>query len=342
MNDEKFMRIMSVLKQLCKKATMEYSKVNPNVAFGVYQFMKESEEQSFCPYDLVEFYNENWTGNQDFMHIPNYDKMMKYIKSFPIIIAYDKVNMEILGISTMQYDEVTENHVDPYFPEMNSKYFSITGILTNPTNKFRGLNGIGNKIYEIELFAALAFKQNSAYKDTRIMCVIDCRNKHSIYALKNAAQKLGEKFKLDQKGMEFPTYITAYYIITNQHKKLTEAPTLVMEVDLEPKKIEKHFERKLEFIPDKNINESLLRTVVETFKPDLHFHPVVNKDMELGGVDVTYVKLDSTFNQLKNFSNIITNGTEKGNDRIPLSRIQLIDEFIIGSAKEEKRKKLVR
>ena len=42
---------------------------------------------------------------------------------------------KMLGISTLQYNEISENHIDPYFPEKDAKYFSMTGVLAKCSNK---------------------------------------------------------------------------------------------------------------------------------------------------------------------------------------------------------------
>ena len=220
MNEKEFQTISKILNVVCERATMEYNNINPNVKFCLYQNLLYQDDNEITPCDIVRFYNENWTGNVDFMHIPDYEKTIKNIESFPIILAYDIKTNEILGISTMQYNEITATNVDPYFPEKDAKYFSMTGVLTNSTNKERGLRGIGNKIYQIELLGALCYKNFPRYANTRIMCVIDCRNKHSIFALKKAADNLGKEFRLDKFNMEFPAIVEAYYYITDANGKL--------------------------------------------------------------------------------------------------------------------------
>lgn len=340
-NDD-YLRIFQILKGICARETRKFEKINPNVRFCLYQDFEEYEVQPLTPYDIVKFYNDNWTGNKDFMHIPDYDKTIRNIEKFPIIIAYDTESKEILGISTLQYDEISKNHVDPYFPEENARYFSMTGILTNRSNKSKGLKGIGNKIYEIELYAALCYKQDPRFKDTRIMCVIDCRNKHSIFALKKATNNLERDIGLTEKGMEFPSLIEAFYFINDSEGILTEAPTLVMEVELEPKRKKEIEKRTIEYYPSDNINDSLLKTVIRTFKRDKTKKPIINFDMELDGAQVTYVKLDQDANYLASFPEIMTHNTEMGNDRIPLTEEELVNQFIEGSARrEEKRLRLL-
>jgi len=325
MNEEKFIKSSTILNNVCKLATLEYANEHKNsdVIFEVYQLSKLSE--ILTPFNILEFYNENWTGNIDFMHIPDYAKVIDNVKNYPIIIAYDKTNRNLLGISTLQYKEASGDFIDPYFPEKGASYFSMTGILTNKRNKLYGYKGIGNKIYEIELMGALKFKQE--FKDTRIMCVIDCRNKHSIFALEKAARNLSQKFDLAEKNLEFPAGIVAYYTITNSLNQLLEAPTLVMEVGLKPVPIIAKKEKTIEYINTKNINESLLATIKQEFKPDLKYKPVYNIDYELDGAIVKYTRLDAFQNQLKDFSVINTNNTELGNDRIPLNPMDLINQM---------------
>lgn len=316
--------IFKIATTVCSEATKEFAERNPDIKFCLYQSM---EGQSFSPYDIVRFYNTNWTGNVDFMHIPDYEKTIRNIINYPIIMAYDTKKHEILGISTLQFNENSLDSVDPYFPIKGAKYFSMTGILAKSSNKDKGLRGIGSRIYQIELEVALCYK-NSGYDDTRIMCVIDCRNIQSIFALMKAAEGLSRNYKLEKKHMEFPAIIDAYYYITGGNGLLTEAPTLVMEVGLEPKKIKPTNYRRMEFHPtDGDLNLSLLGSVERALKQDKSNPSVVNLDQDLGGLAVTYVPLDRDLNNLRDFPLIATNGTEMGNNRIPLKEEELINLF---------------
>lgn len=340
MREKDYLNISKMLRQICDKTTNDYQSVNPNVRFCLYQDIDKYEIITpFSALDIAMFYNKNWTGNEDYMHIPNYNKVLEYIRTYPVIVAYNKTTKEILGISTLKYDEITNKHIDPYFPEPGARYFSMTGVLTNPENSKNGLRGIGNKIYEIELAGALLYKQLPGCNDTRIVCVIDCRNKHSIYAVKNAAENLGKNLGMEMKNTEFPATVAACYFIIDSNNKLTEAPTLVIEVGLDPVLKTKENPKKLVFNQGKDLNRTLLATVLHTFKADEDKDISVNEDRELG-VDVTYVRFDKEANQLKNFSPIITNGTEKGNDRVPLSDKELIaqaiDERLINKQKIKK------
>ncbi len=335
MKEEDFLRISTILEQICERTTDDYKSINPNVRFCLYQDIEKYEEQPFCPYDIVRFYNMNWTGNKDFMHIPNFNEVLEYIESYPIIIAYDTLTKDLLGISILKYNEITNNHIDPYFPEPGAKYFSMTGILTNPENSKNGLRGIGNKIYEIELASILFYKEFPGCKDTRVVCVIDCRNKHSIFALNKAVEDLGKSFKMDRLKMEFPVSVVACYYIIGNNKELTEAPTLVMEVGLDPKREKEAIPRKLIFNQETNLNESLLKTVFQSFAIDTSKEISFNKDMKLDGVNVVYVRFEKDANQLKNFSTIITNDTEKGNDRIPLTELEIVSQIAGDNAIEK-------
>ena len=327
MEHEKLMLICHNLEQVCARATMEYRLLHPNsnIRFEVYQKSEIYLQNIFTPFNIAEFYNDNWRGNADYMHVPDYIKVMENLEKFPIITAYDYNENVLLGISTMQYNE-TDNHIDPYFPEMGAKYFSITGILTNLNAKnYYGYGGIGNKIYEIEMLAALQYKMYFA--DTRIMCVIDCRNEHSINAFRKASERVSLKTDLSGHNLELPSAIVAYYTIRDKYGKLTEAPTLVMELGLSAIPITPVAARCVDYFPSENLNESLLKTVQRTFVADPNRTPVFNPDNDLGGVMVEYVKLDWRQNQLKNFPVIMTNGTEKGNDRVPMSQLDLIKQM---------------
>ncbi len=329
MRKKDYLNISAILGQICENTTKDYQSVNPNVRFCLYQDIDKYEiQRPFSELDITKFYNKNWTGNKDFMHIPDYNNVLEYIRSYPVIVAYDRFTKELLGISTLKYDEITKTHVDPYFPEPGARYFSMTGILTNPDNAKNGLRGIGNKIYEIELAGALLYKNLPGNNDIRIVCVIDCRNKHSIYALKGAAESLGKDLKLDMKNTEFPASVVACYFIKDSNNELTEAPTLVVEVDLDAKIKTNEKPKELIFKQNKDQNKSLLNDVLNYFKIDEEKMITITEDRDIGGVEVVYVRFDKKENQLKNISSIITNNTEKGNDRVPLTDKELIDQAI--------------
>ena len=313
----KFLSILREFKNECKRVNEENELLNPSneVVYEVFQLSDLSENRENI-YMVADFYNKNWQGNRDFMHIPDFEQTLANTRAYPIIIARKKGTDEILGISTIKYDENSEEFIDPYFPEGDAKYFSITGILTKRNNTYKG---IGKKIYEIALRGAYNYENH--YPGTRIMCVIDCRNRQSLRALSSAVKNIRDDGFLGD-DLYLPANVFGYYELRDKEEgKLLEAPTLVMEVGLSPK--EKNGEEEdfglRNIIFNRKEGQSLFDTLLETLKDNLYEYkinePQVLEDTDAGMV-YFYSLEDREMCRLEGI-NIESNGTEKGNDRIP-------------------------
>ena len=298
MNTERFKIAVNKISNICKeinqneKETLEYI---------VLQGLKKSDpylNDPFIIHKIADFYNYNWLGNVDFMHIPEFPQVEYNCNNYPIIIAREKDSKEIIGISTLKYEENSKYDKDPYYPISGEKYFSITGILTKKDNPHKG---VGKKIYEIALRAHYEF--NKIFKDTSIMCVIDCRNKNSLNALHAATENLNDKV-----NDTMVAKVSGYYILTDNNNKMLEAPTIVLKVEKNKNKDNKR--KKVKFIHPvgKDLFKSLLKTLREELK-DVS-EPIINIDEGTGVVYYYHVK---NYNSLPK---VIPNGTEKGNDRI--------------------------
>ena len=313
----KFLSILRELRNECKRVNEENELLNPSneVVYEVFQLSDLSENRDNI-YMVADFYNKNWQGNSDFMHIPDFEQTLANTRAYPIIIARKKGTDEILGISTIKYDENSEESIDPYFPEGDAKYFSITGILTKRNNTYKG---IGKKIYEIALRGAYNYEKH--YPGTRIMCVIDCRNRQSLRALSSAVKNIRDDGFLGD-DLYLPANVFGYYELRDKEEgKLLEAPTLVMEVGLSPKEkngVEEEFSlRNISF--NRKEGQSLFDTLLETLKDNLYEYkinePQVLEDTDAGMV-YFYSLEDREMCKLEGIS-IESNGTEKGNDRVP-------------------------
>lgn len=320
---ERFFRILKEMHKVCEEVNKQIEESEPDnpLRYEVLQF-SELARRWDSVYKISDFYNDNWVGNKDFMHIPNFEQVLSNCKKYPIIIAREKTegeeqhrdrSLDILGISAIKYDENSPDLVDPYFPEDDAKYFSITGILVKKDTNHRGM---GKKIYEIAIRGA--YEYNKYYPGTRIMCVIDCRNNHSLRALGTAVENINQSGLVGKKK-ELPANIIGYYELRNPRTdSLEEAPTLVLEVGLEGREIkqEKSEERILEY--SSRQGEYLFNSIRDDLKAKFKEHglqkPIVNSDEGCG--TVYYYPLHEGF-RLKGTS-IISNGTEKGNDREPI------------------------
>lgn len=261
MEKEKFFRILKEMHKVCEDVNKDIKQTNPEstLRYEVLQFSDLAKKWDSV-YKIADFYNNNWLGNKDFMHIPNFEQVLSNCKQYPIIIAREEGKEEILGISAIKYDENTEDFIDPYFPEEDAKYFSITGILVKKDTNHRGM---GKKIYEIALRGAHEY--NNYYPGTRIMCVIDCRNEHSLRALATAVENIN-KNELVGEGKELPANIVGYYELRNpESDTLEEAPTLVLEVGLDgqDKQKSEEVEKVLEYKQEEG------RPLFDTIRDDL-------------------------------------------------------------------------
>lgn len=311
MERQKFLSILNKLQNICNQVNGE--EPNNDVIYEVLQFSKLAQNWDSV-YRIANFYNHNWLGNIDFMHIPDFYKTLNNCLNYPIIIARKKETGELVGISTIKYDENTDEYIDPYFPEKDARYFSITGILTKKDNPHKG---IGKKIYEIAIRGAYDFEKE--YPGTQIMCVIDCRNRQSLNALASAVERIKHKGLVGE-NKELPAHILGYYELRNKEDdKLIEAPTLVMEVRLqEREKSEKVDKMSLEFSQREEKEDLLDQLLIELKSKFMSYGinpPIVEEDSECGMVYFYSLK-DKEKNRLQNIT-IVSNGTENCNERIP-------------------------
>ncbi len=310
MEREKFITILKSLNGICEEVNKESE--NSKVVYEVLQFSDLARKWDSV-YNITEFYNYNWLGNIDFMHIPDFNQTLKNCKNYPIIIAKEKGTDELLGISTIKYDENDENNIDPYFPEENAKYFSVTGILTKRNNPYRG---IGKKIYEIALRGAHNYEKQ--YPGTKMMCVIDCRNKQSLRALASAVDNIRQNEYVGE-NKELPVHILGYYELRDKEEnKILEAPTLVVEVDLKEKNIQEIDRNNiLKYDNNGNSSEELFQNLIDKLKEQLGTYginkPVIEEDTDCGIVYFYFLQ-EKEKCKIQSIQ-IEPNGTEKGNDR---------------------------
>lgn len=313
---EKFIRALTEMQKTCEEVKEK------DIIYEVMQLSEITKTSSEMPTEgetkttpdnylnqIADFYNNNWLGNKDYMHIPNFSQVMDNYMKYPIIIAREKGKDEILAISTVKYDENNQEEIDPYFPDPEAKYFSITGILAKRGTTHKGL---GKKIYEIALRGA--YRYNKYYPGTRIMCVIDCRNWPSLRALSAAVESINGN-ELVGKGQELPANIDGFYTVSDETGKLIEAPTLVLEVGLESqnKGIANLEDKTLEYSKPENgtMFERLLQELKEKLEKYKIQAPIKNEDIGTGTVCYYTFNEECSLERTK----IISNGTEEGNDR---------------------------
>lgn len=303
-------QILDILKQLCdlenSKLIMEGSKLR----YEIFQLSDLTNNLILSSYLLTKFYNENFCGNIDFMHIPTYSQVLEDIEKYPIIIAREEGSKVFLGASILKYFDSSQVF-DPYYPFENTKYYSVTGILTNEKNKKKGYYGVGKKIYEIALHSVLQYKRIDP--DIQVMCVIDCRNKNSINALNCAAKKINSIYGEDIAFNE----IVGYYTVED-NGQLVEAPTFVIRINLGRLDV-KQEDIKISYEKSNKNNSQMyldiLNIIHQAFQKKDQYVYIENFDPDSGIVKyyplVDGYLLDNTI--------INTNGTELGNCRIPIN-----------------------
>lgn len=304
MNYERLSTAVEIMQNICEEIN---KKSIDNIEYVVLQGLNISDAYAsdpFIAYRITEFYNENWLGNVDFMHIPDYNQVAYNCNNYPIIIARTKDSKEIMGISTIKYYENSGETVDPYYPILNEKYFSITGIMTKRNSIYRG---IGKKIYEISLRGYYEFNQK--YQDTSLTCVIDCRNKNSINAIYAATKNINNNSLLGDSIVS--ARIIGFYTVTDNDNNMLEAPTIV--IRLGENTILDNNRDTVTFFQTKHeyLFKSLLTTLRIFLQEDKISNPIVNIDNDAG--IVSYYNVDNP----QVLPNVISNGTEEGNDRIP-------------------------
>lgn len=183
--------------------------------------------------DLSYFYDKNFTGNKDFMHIPTFGQVATNLLHYPVLLASRKLengSNDIIGITTIKYEKHNDLSENPYFPTANENVLSITGVLTQSAAMSQDGNriyGIGKELYKSSIRAAI--KLNQA-EPIRLICEIDCRNDKSLNAVTKAVSDLQEE------GFDISSYIVGYYEIFNNHNELSEAPTFILEINLNDNK----------------------------------------------------------------------------------------------------------
>lgn len=298
--------IFNYYKKEMEEETREFLKNNKNISnlgFYLFQQIKDETEIEKTLIKLAYFYDRNYIGNKDFMHIPKIsDIITNYIK-YPIIIASTSKG-EILGATTIKMQKNKKITDNPYFPNKDEIVLSITGILSKRNGKDEygsSIKGIGRTLYKAGIKGA--YKINKIRK-IRLICEIDCRNEKSIKSIEKAIEELKKE------GINTNAFIIGYYEIKKQNNKLKEAPTFIVEIDLDGKKQDRS--KKVEISYANCSKKYLLQEISQELqRKTLEIKQHIN------------IKNDNNiiYHEIKpiNISKIIieTGKSAEGNDRIP-------------------------
>jgi hypothetical protein len=213
-----------------KETKSNFIKKNPkafNTNFYLFQNMPNKAKLIDSIFELGYFYDTNFIGNKDFMHIPSIKQIANNVFHYPIILATKKNGLgeEIIGATTIKFENNSSILDNPYFPTKNENVLTITGILAkqNITDTFGNkLKGVGKELYKSAIKGAYNLNKE---ENVRIICEIDCRNENSMKSLCKAVLDL-------KQNIDINLFLAGYYEIINKDGNLTEAPTFIFEVDL--------------------------------------------------------------------------------------------------------------
>lgn len=214
-----------------EEKTGEFIKKNPTLLdtkFYLFQTIQNKDLVRDMIFNLAYFYDVNYVGNKDFIHIPNISNILDNILKYPIMLATQKDeygNEDILGVTTIKIENNESISNNPYFPTCGETVLTISGILTkmNAVNKNNNrIRGIGKELIKSSIRAAYNVNKQNKIK---LIYEVDCRNIHSFNAVVNAIKELQEE------NLDVSIAIDGYYEILNSQGDLQEAPTFVLEIE---------------------------------------------------------------------------------------------------------------
>lgn len=292
-----------------EEATKSYNEKNPelsDIKFFIFQTITNKNVLRDMIFNLAYFYDTNYTGNKDFIHIPNISTILKNILNHPIMVATHKDENgldEILGVCTIKIQNFNKNVTNPIFPMKSERVLTLSNILTKldaHDKNGRPIKGIGKELLRASIKAA--YELNKIHK-LRLIGEVDCRNMHSYTAIEKAVSYVREECP------EISLSVEGYYELLNQDGDLKEAPTFILEINLESKELE---ERNYFFDYSECDKDNLfveLTKVVESNTKELKEYVNVIDD----GI-IAYHQVES-FDAFKAIFDI--SDTAQGNERVP-------------------------
>lgn len=306
-----------IFKYYIKEMEEKTQKVNSQSSyesnFHLFQTIKNKESVRDTIFNLTYFYDNNFTGNKDFMHIPNISNVLNNILNYPIMLVTKKDEYgkdEILGTTTIKFENNKSFTDNPYFPTKGEDVLSITGVLTKLNavdkdgNKIRGL---GRELFKSAIKGAYEINKD---KKVRLICEVDCRNTNSLYSVCKAVKELQEE------NVNLQMFLAGYYEIKNKEKNLLEAPTFVLEIDLNGDKEINNNNLNFDYQNCKSTNlfSNLSNVISKNTNENKKFVNIV------GDKKITYHSIEP-INALNIKLDVGT--TADGNDREPVLSLQL-------------------
>lgn len=245
--------------------------------------------------DISNFYDENWQGNADYIHIPTKEQVYENYLHYPILIAYQIKNgmIDILGVTTIKNHINTKGNINPYYPIEKENFFEVTGIMAKKHNQIKG---IGKKLYRIAFDSTIDYQK--FIPNLKLLFVADCRNYLSVSAARNAK-------------------LVGYYTVKHYDGSLIEAPTFVCSFDLN-KIISDTHSITFDYHICEHQYDSLLKTLEFNLRNLGIKKPIRNIDPDAGLIE--FFELEEKVVSIENIT-ILPNGTDLGNNRTPSSKV---------------------
>lgn len=225
-------KIFSYYIKEMEERTEKFTLNNPEAEgtqFYLFQSIRSKDQVRDMIFKLAYFYDRNFVGNKDFMHIPNISNILDNVLKYPILLASKKDKHgddDILGVTTVKMENNSSLSDNPCFPTENENVLSITGILakmnSNDESEVR-VRGVGKELFKSAIKAAVEINK---IEPVRLIFEVDCRNTNSLGAACKALKDL------QNEGLNINMFINGFYEIKNKDKSLTEAPTFILEIDL--------------------------------------------------------------------------------------------------------------
>lgn len=251
----------------------ELEKDYKNLKLYLFQKITKKEKIKEMLLNIAYFYDQNYIGNKDFIHIPDIKKVIENAKAYPmIVISKDDENQkeEILGITTIKYNSINDNSINSYYPIKGKNVLSITGVLSKyypEKEKYNRIRGIGRKLYK----EAIKGYYNIQKKEkVTMICEIDCRNINSLKSISKAVKDLKEE------GINTNLNVTGYYEIYNEKQQLLEAPTFILEIDFNKNQFENDKKIKISYENCNNNMYSQISNIIKKNMIDLNKHININ------------------------------------------------------------------
>ena len=318
--------LLESLQQACELMTKDYHMQTGkrNIRFSVLQLFEEKYPEVTLKVDLVrqsaQVYDE-YQGNEEYIHIPDIHQMLQNLRDYPVLGVFDIQSGELEGVVTIKYHEnISAKETDPYYPKLEAKFFSITGVIVKQRGNMLN-KGIGSNLYAASILGLQKYASKHPEENLELNIVIDCTNLPSLYALNNGNEKIATCGYLG-KNQRLMAVLDGIYVVRDKEHHLVEAPTYVIRIPLVPQQIGERKRESQVFsyntqnnAPSYQQYEELLDTILEMIKQDEVCTMTQMEDEGTG--TVSYIHIENLEIHLEDMK-LERNGTQNiGKKRVP-------------------------